>query len=338
MPRHVERAPAILLSLLLLAGLGPACSTPQRPVPGPLAGFRVAITVDDIPDHGRLVPGMTREGISDAIISALKRNGVQGAYGFTGSGIESKGPKAAAIFRRWLDASYPLGNHTYDHPHLNAVSVDAFIANIEQQDRLLAALEGYSPLIRQRRVFRYPYLDEGDTLAKRDAVRAYLAAHGYRIAQVTAHYDDWAWIAAYARCAARRDEASMAWLKDHVVDGASRRLRESRRIARRLFDRDIAHVLVVHPGVFTALTLDAVLESWRAQGVEFVSLEQALSDPVYEINPNFPDECAACPGDHGRTFLEQIAKARGFDTAPFRDATYSVERLYQVCAGRPAAP
>ena len=43
------------------------------------------------------------------------------------------------------------------------------------------------------RWLRYPYLREGDTLEKRRAVRHALGERGYRIAQVTMSFDDWAY-------------------------------------------------------------------------------------------------------------------------------------------------
>ena len=67
------------------------------------------------------------------------------------------------------------------------------------------------------RVFRYPYLREGDTLQKRRAVRRWLAAQGYQIARVTVYFDDWAWNDAYARCVGRPDPGTIQWLKQSFL-------------------------------------------------------------------------------------------------------------------------
>ena len=53
-------------------------------------------------------------------------------------------------------------------------------------------------------------------------------------------------------------------------------------VAKRL-GRDIPHILLIHVGAFTALTLDAVLKDWRSRGVEFISLEEALADPSIRV-------------------------------------------------------
>jgi peptidoglycan/xylan/chitin deacetylase (PgdA/CDA1 family) len=233
-------------------------------------------------------------------------------------------PQEIAILKQWLAAGNPLGNHTYHHSDLDKMSARAYTSDIEKEDRLLESLAPFSPLIQKRRMFRYPFLNEGNSLAKRNAIRTYLSRNGYRVAQVTTDYYDWAWTDAFTRCSDKGDTKSIAWLKSHVVDSANIHLRDSNRIASRLFDRDIPQILLIHVGVFDALTLDGILRNWREQGVQFISLDDALVDPVYAFNPGATYE-------NGRNFLEQTALARKISLDAFEDSTYSIERLAQIC-------
>jgi peptidoglycan-N-acetylglucosamine deacetylase len=258
------------------------------------------------------------------VIKALDDNGVTHAFGFTNGTFMQDDPREIRILKLWLSSGYPLGNHTYHHYDLTKISSRAFIADIERQDRLLRTLANYSPLIAKRFYFRYPYLDEGNTLEKRDTVRDYLFKHSYRIAEVTTDYYDWAWTDAYTRCTLQHDGKSIAWLNDHIIDSADRHLRESEEVSHRLFGRQIPFILLVHVGIYDALKLDSVLKHWRAEGVRFVSLDEALADPVYRINPNVIY-------DDGRNFLEQIAMSRNLDVSPWEDDTYSIGRLNQFC-------
>ena len=304
---------------------GIAHAAPDVLTAAPLDGIEVAVTVDDLPQAGDAAPGMSREEIARNVIAALKSNGVRHVYGFVNGYSLQYSPDGIEILKGWLRAGNPLGNHTFNHSDLNQVTVETYIADIERLDRLLLTLAPVSPLIRDRRVFRYPYLAEGDTLAKRDAIRSYLAAHGYKIAEVTIDYQDWAWNAAYIRCRSQHDERSIGWLQQHLVDSADRHLRGARGLAQRLFGRDIAQILLIHIGAFDALTLNGLLNHWRARGVKFVTLERALRDPAYQLNPNLPL-------DRGLTFLEAAAAARRVDITPFSDQLFPVENLNKVCA------
>ena len=54
-------------------------------------------------------------------------------------------------------------------------------------------------------VLRYPFLDAGNTQARHDAALAWLKQQGYRIADVSLSFDDWAYTETYARCRAKGD-------------------------------------------------------------------------------------------------------------------------------------
>jgi peptidoglycan/xylan/chitin deacetylase (PgdA/CDA1 family) len=332
-----RRGAGLLLAALSLLAAGATAEAKAPRTARPFQSVRLAITIDDFPENGKLVAGWTRDSVVDAIVAALKKNRVRRVYGFALGSFASTHPEEQSVLERWLTAGNALGNHTYDHPHLNSVSADDYIAGIAHEDRLLATLDGGGQTQRQRRTFRYPYLDEGDTLAKRDAVRAFLFRNGYRVAEVTANYDDWDWTTAYARCATLNDGAAVAALKSRVIAAADARLMDSVRLSRRLFHRDAPQVLLMHLSPFTALTLDAVLSHWASEGVRFVSLDEALSDRVFAINPKLPDECAACVGDHGRPFFEQIAMSRGIDVRDYRNVEFSVAAIDRICAAPPGA-
>ena len=315
-------------TIFALGGLACAWSTAIGAEPR-LGPMRVAVTVDDLPAHGDLLPGVERIDMTRGVLKALKDNGLKQIYGFS-NGIDiGSEPGLIDVLKEWLKAGYPLGNHSYSHADLDKVTSQAYVADIEKMDVLLKTLSPVSPLVQQRYVYRYPYLAEGNTLEKRDAVRSYLFKHGYKIAEVTIDYDDWAWNDAYTRCVTKHEEKSIAWLKGHVVIAAEARLRASKEVSALLFHRDIAQILLIHDGAFNAVILDTILKDFRSKGVEVITLDQALADPVYKTNPNY-----AFAG--GLTFLEQIAEARHIDVSKFTRTAYTVDKLNEVCKQGPA--
>jgi peptidoglycan/xylan/chitin deacetylase (PgdA/CDA1 family) len=271
---------------------------PQTP-----ARIDVAITVDDLPEHGPLVPGQSRLAIHQAFLAAFHAHHVPPVYGFVvGAGLE-KHPEDRAALDAWVAAGNLLGNHTRTHPDLKATSVDAYLADADANEPLLAELS-HGAGDRTWKVFRYPYLQEGTDLASRMRIREHLVGRGYRLAEVTIDFYDWAYNEPYARCLDKRDERAIAALKRSYLEDASALLHWSDDAARALVGRPIAHVLLLHIGVFDALVLGDLLALYEKEGVRFISLDEAMADPIYADEPRAPK------GWEG-TLLSQVQEARG---------------------------
>ena len=284
--------------------------------------MKMAITVDDLPGDRNLPMGMSGIEVSSAILKILKHNRMPDVYGFANGGVSEKDSEIVGALKLWLGAGYPLGNHTYSHVSLDDTSTDDYLADIAKMQNLLDGLATSSRLRLAGRVFRYPYLAEGSTTAKRASVRHYLLSNGYRIAEVTIDYNDWAWNQAYVRCMNRHDGDTLNWLKQNVGKHSRIAALSARRISKQLFNRDITHILLVHDTYFDSLTLDSILEAFRKEDVEFVSLDEALKDPAYKIDPHYVYS-------GGATFLAQVAASREVDV-DFDDANI-VETLGKMC-------
>jgi peptidoglycan-N-acetylglucosamine deacetylase len=299
-----------------IAALWLALFTVVAPWPA-LGAVEMAITVDDLPTHGPLPPGLTRFGIATQMIDALRKHAVPGVYGFVNGAQLVGAPENAAILRAWADAGLHFGNHTFSHLDLTRSSVAAYVADIQRNERALAEWSS----AHGRRYFRYPYLHEGDVPGKRDAVRQWLAAHGYTIAQVTVYFADWAWNDAYVRCLSRDDRVTIAHLKPTFMEAAMAQLNWSQAVSDRLFGRQIKHILLLHVGAFTALMLDDLLSAYRAAGTTLIGLEAAVKDPAYTKNPDL-----VWNGE--RTFLQQLLEAGTIEFPPLRS---QVEDLARLC-------
>jgi len=271
----------------------------------PGGAAEMAVTVDDLPTHGALPRGMQRVAIAEQMIAALARHGVPEVVGFVNGGQLRDAPEHAEIVKAWLLAGLQIGNHTYAHLDLNAVPAGEYVADIERNEAPLSALAGPA----WPRVFRYPYLQEGDTPQKRAEVRRWLAGRGYAIAQVTVHVDDWIWNDAYVRCLNRSDVASAEWLKRSFLDVAMERLDWSQATSRTVFGRDIKHILLLHIGAFDAAILDDLIGAYRKAGVKMIGLKAAMADPAYALDPG-----AVWNGE--LTFPMQVARARGVIVPP----------------------
>jgi peptidoglycan/xylan/chitin deacetylase (PgdA/CDA1 family) len=69
--------------------------------------------------------------------------------------------------KEWGNAGHDVGNHTYSHLNFGSeqTTLEAFTADVVKNEALLKGLPGWTPR------FRFPYLKEGKTAAKRDEFR-----------------------------------------------------------------------------------------------------------------------------------------------------------------------
>ena len=260
---------------------------------------KVAITFDDLPLNGDLPPGVTRVEITGNTLAVLKIRHVPAVYGFVNAKKLEGNADAAEALKLWADAE-PVGNHTYAHMDLNANPAEAFEREIEEDEPVLELVAVKDD---NWHWLRYPFLREGDTVEKRRAVRAYLQARQYRVAQVTLDWEDYMWNSAYARCVAKNNAKSIAWLRTSYLNTASSYLDLGREMAKLVYGHEINHVLLLHLGAFTSTILPDALDLLEKKGFKVVTLEEAESDPAYATDPD-------AGSMYGGTLLEQWMDAR----------------------------
>lgn len=264
------------------------------------ATIKMAVTVDDLPLHGKLPPGLSRLEIAKSMLATLKSNHVPEVYGFINAGKLGQDKELAEILNLWIKSGYPLGNHTFSHKDLNKISAEEFNEDIKKNEPILKAVSGRFDW----RYFRYPYLHEGGSLETRAAVRAYLKANNYKIAFVTDEFEDWAWNEPYARCREKSDPKAVQQLTASYAKAASDRLNRDSEVLNAVYHRPVKRILLLHIGAFDAQMLPTILKMYREKGVEFIPLSEAVKDPIY-------DEDLGIARGGGGDFEYNAVKAKG---------------------------
>jgi peptidoglycan/xylan/chitin deacetylase (PgdA/CDA1 family) len=303
---------AFMAALLLTAPAGAAGK------PGKL---KVALTFDDLPLNGTLATGFKQSDYARDTVKVLRKHRIPPSYGFINARGLERNPDGAVALKIWVAGGNPLANHTYSHLNLTKNSAEDFQREVLRNEPVLELLmpeDGKS----NWRWFRYPYLHEGDTLEKRRAVRAFLAANGYRIAQTTLDWEDYLWNSAHAACVMKKDEQSIAWLHESYLATAKEHIRVQRELSRQVFGRDINHVMLLHLGSFSAHILPELFKLLDDEGYEIVTLEEAQSDPAYDYDP---DVASA-----GGTLTELGMEAKQIPW-PAISPTKPRERLTSIC-------
>ncbi|HVI99388.1 MAG TPA: GDSL-type esterase/lipase family protein [Sphingomonas sp.] len=267
---HLHPSPA---GYAAMAAAVPIDAFAQHPTEGPA----IAITFDDLPVHGPLPEGDSRVAIMAKISAALKAAGVPPTYGFTNGGFAENEPASKPALAAWRASGQLLANHSWSHMNLNEHEFDDWKVDVVRDEAVIAPLMAGADW----HWLRYPYLAEGETPAKRQAARAFLAERGYKVASVTMSFGDYAWAAPYARCVAAKNTGGIAALEASYMKAAADTLAWARSASEAVEGRQIPLVLLMHVGALDAKLLPRLLTYYRSQGARFVSLADAERDPFY---------------------------------------------------------
>lgn len=237
---------------------------------------KIALTFDDAPrGDGGFFSGEERTG---RLIRELKEAGVDEAMFFVKTGhIRSDADRER--LQAYVRAGHRLANHSHSHDWLRRTEAAEYLADVARASEILIDFEGYDPF------FRFPYLDEGRSEEKRDAVRDGLAElelqHGY----VTVDNYDWH-LAGRARRATGDGstvdrEALKAVYIEHILDSVA----FYDRIARDTLGRSPKHVLLLHENDLAALFIGDLVAALRERGWEIIGARDAYDDPIAERLP-----------------------------------------------------
>lgn len=251
---------------------------------GAADSMALALTFDDLPgvalagagcDPRRLV------ALNERLLAALRDARATAAGLVTGARMCADPPDSAlvAIYRRWLDEGHTLGNHTYSHRDLNAVDLAWYTADIERNERILAAARSGRPA---QRWFRAPLLHYGDTPEKHAGLRRYLDENGYRVARVSIDNQEWVFADVYGRAKARGDSAVARRVAAAYVPFMDSVLAFFESRTREVVGRYPPQVLLLHVNDLNADVLPELAAMIRSRGYRLVGMEEALSDPWYD--------------------------------------------------------
>lgn len=128
----------------------------------------LAITFDDSPRAAKgLLSGPER---ANKLVAALAKHQVkQVAFFSVSKHLDTEG---VTRLNTYSDAGHLIANHSHDHPDFNTLSLTQYINNFVQADKHLKQFSTFT------KMYRFPYLREGDTQEKRDGMRATLEKFG----------------------------------------------------------------------------------------------------------------------------------------------------------------
>ena len=245
----------------------------------------VAVTFDDLAYQASdavLCDPEALMGLTTRFVEMLRPLGTHGTAFVNESKVceEHRAELTPRILNVWLDGGLELGNHTFSHINIHQNTVEAWLADVDQGAPITRAVLA----ARGQRLhwFRHPYLFTGETPEKKAAMAEGLAQRGYDVAPVTIDNNDWMFAAVYRQAEAAGDEALKTRIGEAYVAHMTTVLDHFEPYSAELTGgREPAQVLLLHANSLNQDWYPRIHALYLARGYRFVSLGEALADPIY---------------------------------------------------------
>src|SRR5687767_5864392 len=274
-----------------------------------------SITMDDF--HWRNAVKQTAQERNQSILDTLSKHSIAAAAFVIGRNIGDQEGKD--LVAAWDRAGHLIGNHTYSHRNFNAPEADL---NAYQEDivRAEALLKEFP---RFRKYLRFPMLKEGDTVEKRDRMRAFFAQHGYRNGHVTIDNSDWAIDQRLTARLKKDPAADVKPYRDFYMEHMWVRSEYYYSLAQRVLGRQVKHTVLIHFNLLNGLFLNDLIAMYKSKGWEPIDAEEAFRDPVFLAKPK------VLPA--GESIVWSLAKEKGTIPKslryPAEDGAYEIARM-----------
>lgn len=254
---------------------------------------KIAITIDDAPfGYSTGFSDEAKVEAFDEILKALEKHQIKATFFVTSS-------KMNDVTKVNLDMAvakgHQLANHTHSTMDLNQFSAASYIADIQKCEATAGKWINSS-------YFRFPKLHRGNTESKRDSVRNFLTQKGYVVAPVTIDNNEWVYNRGYSLAIKVgddkvRDRIGKEYL--HHMKEVSNRYHD---LSLEMSEKDIPQILQIHANPINAGLLGKLLDWYKKHDWEFVTLDEAMNHPFYEIEDNYV-------GPYGFSQLERMKRS-----------------------------
>lgn len=247
--------------------------------PGP----EIAFTFDDPRTEGSA--NLPWQELNERVLRALAKHKVKAALFVCGMRVDS--PEGRELLTSWDRGGHIIGNHSYSHLYFNGSGTNGSEKVTLSEFEFDAAKN--EPLIKDftnsTRLFRYPFFKEGDTIEKRDGMRAFLRDRGYRIGRATIDASDWAISRRLERKVESEPKAKLDGYRDYFLEHIWNRSQFYESLAQRVLSHSVRHTVLLHHNALNAFFLDNLIDMFVEKGWKPVNAAVAYDDPVYDRQP-----------------------------------------------------
>lgn len=237
----------------------------------------VSFTIDD--PGSPSVAKMSHLEVGQKILKTLKDNQLKVILFACGKRVDS--PEGRQLLKLWDGQGHLIGNHTYSHLNYNSEEMDfnSMVQDIQKNEALIKDLTSF------KKIFRYPLLKEGNTVQKRDELRAFLKKNDYSFGHVTIDASDWYISDRLVAKLNAGEKVNLDSYRDYYLKHIWDRAQYYNKLSKKVLGREVKHNVLIHHNSLNAYFLQDLISMFKQKGWKVVDAEAAFKDPVYALAP-----------------------------------------------------
>jgi len=276
---------------------------------------KISFTFDDPTPCARA--GYDWKTWNEKILKTLQQNKLQAVLFVCGKSVnDSTGRQLIAL---WNNAGHLIANHSFSHLNLNNPknTLNVYVKDFLKGDSVICKYSNYVKL------YRFPYLKEGNTVDKRDGFRMILKKYLYKIGSVTIDASDWYIDSRLEKKLKESTNVDTNAYRKFYLQHILERAEFYEKLAYELTGRHIHHTLLLHHNLTTALFLNDLIKMFKEKGWEITGAGEAYKDEIFNKEPN------TLPA--GESLIWALAKESGkYDSIlryPGEDGDYEKDKM-----------
>lgn len=262
------------------------------------------------------------EDWNQMILNTLKDEQLTAAFFVTGANKQDE--KGKYLLQSWANDGHLIANHTFTHPSFNGekITVSDFERELLGTDAIISQYSTYTKL------FRFPYLKEGNTEEKITGYRSMMRENGYQNGYVTIDASDW-FVNSELIKHIRKEGAESSKVekyKSFYLQHMLERANYYEDLSFELTGRHIKHTLLLHHNLTSALFLDDLIHKFKQEGWEVTNANEAFEDSIFDQIPS------TVPA--GESLIWSLAKETGrYENDlryPAEDSQYEIPKMREL--------
>lgn len=244
----------------------------------------VSITIDDVPNSNRF----KKDSYQSVLLNKLDSLKIPIAI-FINEGLIYKTDSISKNFEllnNWIQKEYvTLGNHSFNHLRYSTIGIDSFaheIVNGESISRQLA--KKYKKPIKY---FRFPFNDLGKDSIQHSQIKDFLQEKGYIITPFTIESSDWMYNTVYEHYLSIKDFKKAKEIGESYLIKTLEYFDFFETLAKEDYQRTINQIYLCHDNKLNADFLPQLITELKKRQYQFINLENALTDKVYQQKDNY---------------------------------------------------